>query len=281
MFMGRYQDSIDTANKMCRLLSEDVLSVKGRPKFAMSLEGYYSMKTHVMVRFGRWREIVEEPLPDDPDLYPVSTAMLHYAKGIAYATLRQFDRADEESRSFHQSLQRMPTDRRFFNNDALAILAVGEKMLEGELEYHKGNYEVAFAALRESVRRDDNLEYIEPWAWMHPPRHALAALLAEQSQFAEAEQIYRDDLGLSSRIQRCAQHPNNVWALHGLVECLKRRGERTELPELEKKLEVALAAADIPIVSSCFCRTTVSNDQSSLCCQQGQARTVLPSALSV
>jgi tetratricopeptide (TPR) repeat protein len=266
MFMGRYRDSIDTANKMCSLLSREVLSVKGRPKFAMSLEGYYSMKTHVMVRFGRWQEIIEEPLPEDPDLYLVSTATLHYAKGIAYATLRHFEEADEERRRFHQSLRCIPSERKFFNNDAHAILAVGEKMLDGELEYHKGNYEAAFAHLRESVRRDDNLEYIEPWAWMHPPRHALAALLMEQGHSAEAEQIYRDDLGLSGKIQRCAQHPDNVWALHGLVECLKLRAAQSELPALEKKLAVALAAADVPITSSCMCRTTAGDLKPGQCC---------------
>jgi tetratricopeptide (TPR) repeat protein len=257
MFMGRYQDAIDTANKMCRLLSKDVLSVKGRPKFAMSLEGYYSMKTHVMVRFGRWQEIIDEPLPDDPDLYLVSTAMLHYAKGIAHATLKQFDDADRERLRFQTSLQRIPRERRFFNNSAHDILAVGNKMLDGEVEYHKGNHDAAFAHLRESVRLDDNLEYIEPWAWMHPPRHALAALLMEQSHCGEAEEIYRDDLGLSGKIQRCAQHPNNVWALHGLVECLQRRGEQIELPALRKKLTAALAMADVPITSSCLCRTKV------------------------
>jgi hypothetical protein len=37
---------------------------------------------------------------------------------------------------------------------------------------------------------------------MHPPRQALAALLMEQGHFGEAEEIYRDDLGLSGRIQR-------------------------------------------------------------------------------
>jgi len=42
--------------------------------------------------------------------------------------------------------------------------------------------------------------------------------------------VYRDDLGLSGRVQRCTQHPDNVWALHGLVECLERRGETRELP---------------------------------------------------
>ena len=267
MFMGRYRDAIDTANKMCRLLSNDVLSVKGRPKFTMSLEGYYSMKTHVMVRFGRWQEIIDEPLPDDPDLHLVSTAMLHYAKGIAYATLKQFEEADAEHMRFHASLQRIPRERQFFNNPAHAILAVGAKMLDGELEYHKGNYETAFVHLRESVRLDDNLEYIEPWAWMHPPRHALGALLMEQGHFADAEEVYRDDLGLSGRIQRCAQHPDNVWALHGLVECLRRRVEQVELPEMQKRLAVALAKADVPITSSCMCRTEVR--ASDKCCGAG------------
>ena len=267
MFMGRYQDSIDTANKMCRLLSKDVLGVKGRPKFTMSLEGYYSMKAHVMVRFGRWQEIVDEPLPDDPDLYLVSTAMLHYARGIAYATLKQIDKAEEERLRFRSSLQRIPRERSFFNNSAHDILAVGAKMLDGEMEYHKGNCDAAFALLRESVRLDDNLEYIEPWAWMHPPRHALAALLMEQGHFGEAEEVYRDDLGLSGRIQRCAQHPDNVWALHGLVECLQRRNEQIELPALRNTLAAALAMADVPITSSCMCRTVVQ--ASADCCGAG------------
>jgi tetratricopeptide (TPR) repeat protein len=267
MFMGRYKDSIDTANKMCRMLTREVLSLKGRPKFVMSLEGYYSMKTHVMVRFGRWQEIIDAPLPDDPGLYLVSTAMHHYAKGIAYATLGNFRSADEQRVFFHESLRRIPSHRRFFNNPAHNVLAVGEKMLDGELEYHKGNYEPAYAHLREAVQRDDDLEYIEPWAWMHPPRHALAALLLEQGHHDEAERVYRDDLGLSGRIQRCAQHPDNVWALHGLAECLQKRGDIEELPMVQKKLAATLVLADLPITSSCMCRTTrVPIQLSSSCC---------------
>src|SRR3981081_3543417 len=80
--------------------------------------------------------------------------------------------------------------RRFFNNMAHDVFGVAEKMLDGELQYHLGNHEVAYEHLRESVRRDDNLEYIEPWAWMHPPRHALAGLLMEPGHYREAEQIY-------------------------------------------------------------------------------------------
>ena len=271
MFMGRYEDSIAAANKLRGMITKEVLGVKGRPGFVSSLEGYYSMSVHVMVRFGRWQEIIDAPLPDDPELYPVSTAMCHYAKGVAHASLKQFRDAEQERQLFHDGLRRIPSQRKVFNNTARSILAVGEKMLDGELEYHKGNREPGYAHLREAVDRDDNLEYIEPWAWMHPPRHALAALLAEQGHYGEAEQVCRDDLGLSGRIQRCAQHPDNVWALHGLVECLRQRGEVEELAVVQRKLASAMALADVPIMSSCMCRTTIQTAEPDGCCQQGGA----------
>jgi len=269
MFMGRYEDSIGAANKLRGMLTKEVLSVKGRPRFSTSLEGYYSMTVHVMVRFGRWQEIIDAPLPDDPDLYLVSTAMHHYAKGVAYASLKRFQDAEQERRLFHDSLRRIPPQRKVFNNSAHSILAVGEKMLDGELEYHKGNHELGYAHLRQAVDRDDNLEYIEPWAWMHPPRHALAALLAEQGRYDEAEDVCRDDLGLSGRIQRCAQHPDNVWALHGLVECQRQRGAVEELAVAEGKLAAAMALADVAIKSACMCRTTLQTEKPGGCCPQG------------
>ncbi|MBS0531759.1 MAG: hypothetical protein JSS22_20570 [Proteobacteria bacterium] len=268
MFMGRYEDSIGAANKLRGMLTKDVLSVKERPKFSTSLEGYYSMSAHVMVRFGRWQDIIDASLPDDPELYPVSTAMHHYAKGVAHASLKRFEDADRERALFHESLKRIPANRKVFNNTALSILAVGERMLDGELEYHKGNHEAAYAHLREAVDRDDNLEYIEPWAWMHPPRHALAALLAEQGHYEEAEDVYRDDLGLSGRVQRCAQHPDNVWALHGLAECLQQRGDVDELAVVKRKLASAMAFTDVPITSSCMCRTSARSEPSGCCGQK-------------
>lgn len=254
MFLGQLDPALKAADKMCATLSKEVLSVKDRPQMAITMEGYYSMRMHVLVRFGLWQEILHAPMPDDPTLYCVSTAMHHYAKGVAQAALGHGAEAEAERRNFHAAVARVPENRRFFNNAAQSILAVGEMLLEGEVAYHAGNYATAFDYLREAVRRSDTLEYTEPWAWMHPPRHALAALLAEQGHYAEAEEVYRTDLGLNDKLHRCAQHHDNVWALHGLVECLRLRGEATELPALEAKLDIALAKADVPITSSCLCR---------------------------
>lgn len=269
MFLGQFGPAMDAAEQMCATLTKEVLSVKGRPQLAITMEGYYSMKMHVLVRFGRWQDIVAAPMPDDPDLYCVSTAMHHYAKGVAQAALNNFEAAEQEKQLFYEAVERIPADRKFFNNTARSTLSVGEKMLEGELEYHKGNYDIAYDALRESVHRDDNLEYTEPWAWMHPPRHALAALLAEQGHHDEAEEVYRTDLGLNGKLQRCAQHPDNVWALHGLVECLRLRGETEELPALEEKLTHAQAKTDVSVTSSCLCRTETAELINKACCATG------------
>jgi catechol-2,3-dioxygenase len=94
----------------------------------------------------------------------------------------------------------VPATHLYFNNTARAILAVGAEMLDGELEYRKRNFDIAYAHLRRAVDLDDHLEYSEPWPWMHPPRHALGALLLEQGHMAEAEAVYRADLGFDATV---------------------------------------------------------------------------------
>lgn len=257
MFLGQFTPALWAAEKVRGLVTRNILAIPDRPKLTQTVEGYYAMKSHVLVRFGRWSDIIDEPMASEPELYPLTTAMQHYAKGVAHATLKDFARAEQERERFHWQIARIPADRRFLSNPTRASLAVGVALLDGELAYHRGDYDEAYAHLRHAVELDDNLSYTEPWAWMHPPRHALAALLLDQGHVEEAEQVYRDDLGLSAKVQRCAQHPNNVWALHGLVECLTRGGNLAELLDLQAKLSTALAKADVPIRSSCLCRTSV------------------------
>ncbi|MBT4395936.1 MAG: hypothetical protein HOD33_12290 [Acidiferrobacteraceae bacterium] len=257
MLLGQFEPAMAAAQEICDNLPPDVINLKDKPFIASTMEGYYAMKMHVLVRFGKWREIIDTPMPQDPKLYCVSTCMHHYAKGIAYAAMKEFTKAEHHQRQFYDSLGQVHPGRKFFNNPATKTLGVGEKMLLGELEYHKGNHEIAYAHLRESVQRCDDLHYSEPWPWMHPPRHALGALLMEQGHYKEAEEVYRADLGLTDAVQRCAQHKNNVWSLHGLVECLKHRGETKERTDLQALLTTALARTDIAVTSSCCCRKTV------------------------
>ncbi|MGX9144052.1 hypothetical protein [Mesorhizobium sp. 128a] len=264
MFLGQYQPALWAADKVRSLVARDVVAIPDRPKLTQTVEGYHAMRAHVQVRFGRWQEIIDEPMVAEPELYVLTTAMQHYAKGVAHATFKQFAAADRERENFRRRVESIPPERRFLSNPTRASLAVGAALLNGELAYHQGRHDEAYTHLRQAVELDDNLSYTEPWAWMHPPRHALAALLLDQGHAGEAEQVYRDDLGLSGKVQRCAQHPDNVWALHGLVECLKRRGESLELIGLQAKLTAASAKADVAITSSCLCRPSVQTDHG--CC---------------
>jgi len=253
MFLGQYQPALDAANEMVATLPEELLQVQV-PPMADWLEGFVPMKQHVLIRFGKWQDIIEQPLPDNPELFCVTTAMMHYAKTVALATTGDVAAAEAEKQLFEAAVQRVPDTRYVFNNTCLDILAVAAEMLNGELEYRKGNFDQAFAHLRQSVALDDNLPYDEPWAWMQPARHALGALLLEQGRVEEAEAVYRADLGLDHTLSRACQHPDNVWSLHGLHECLRRLHKTNEANIIKLRLDLAMARADVPIQASCYCR---------------------------
>jgi tetratricopeptide (TPR) repeat protein len=253
MFLGQYKTALNAVNQMLETIPE-VLLREENPPMADWLEGFVSMKPHVYIRFGKWQEIIAEPLPKDKNLFCVTTTMLHYAKAVAHSALGNIAEAEKEKTLFYEAYARVPETRYIFNNSCRDILNVAEAMLLGELEYRKGNIEAAFAHLRTSVERDDNLPYDEPWGWMQPARHALGALLLEQGRVAEAEQVYRDDLGLNPTLSRASQHPDNVWSLQGYVECLEKQHKHQEAKAVQARLDIAKARADVRIEASCYCR---------------------------
>ncbi|MFF7275239.1 hypothetical protein [Streptomyces griseorubiginosus] len=253
MFLGQSEVALETAAQLEASIPEELLRVES-PPMADWLEGFLAMRVHVLIRFGRWTDILDLPLPADPRLYCVTTAMLHYARGVALSALGRVTEAEAERALFQAAVARVPESRMLFNNTCADILAIASAMLDGELAYRKGDFATAFAALARSIDLDDNLPYDEPWGWMQPTRHAYGALLLEQGRVAEAEAVYRADLGLDDTLPRPLQHPGNVWALHGLHECLVRGEKDGEARIVAQQLRTATALADVPVEASCFCR---------------------------
>ena len=252
-FLGQYRPAMAAAEELIATIPEPVLRTPS-PPMADFLESYLTIKQHVLVRFGKWQEIIAQSLPEDRELYCSNVAMIHYAKAIAHSALGNVGEAEAERSAFMAARTRVPKTRRMHNNIVVDLLDVAESMLNGELEYRKGNYDRAFAHLRRSVELSDGLLYDEPWGWMQPTRHALGALLLEQGRIEEAEAVYRSDLGLDGKLSRACQHPDNLWSLHGLHECLVRRGEKVEMALIRQRLDLAQARADVPVKASCFCR---------------------------
>ncbi|MFT5221140.1 MAG: tetratricopeptide (TPR) repeat protein [Planctomycetota bacterium] len=249
MFLGQQQVAMDTANELESTLPREVLE-----PMADWIEPFFPMKQHVLIRFGRWDEIKQQSLPDDAELYAMTHALMHYAKTVAHAATGDIAAAEAARDDFRAAKAAMPETRYLFNNSCIDILGVAEAMLEGELSYRKGDFDAAFDQLRRSVELDDTLPYDEPWGWMQPTRHALGALLLEQERIEEAAAVYRADLGFDGTLARPCQHPNNVWSLHGLHECLQKLGHNEEAGILKPQLDIALARADVTINYSCFCR---------------------------
>ncbi|KAK8846886.1 hypothetical protein IAR55_005976 [Kwoniella newhampshirensis] len=254
MHAGRLADSLWAVDLLEAATPESTLRIES-PPLADWLETVLNARAHVLVRFGRWQEILDLTLPTETELYSVTVANIHYAKGVAYAALGRVDEAISERKVFHSAISRIPPSRIIYPNRCVDVIQIGVAMLDGEIEYRRGNFDLAFDRLDEAVSLSDALIYTEPPAWMQPPRHALAGLKLEQGLVGEALDIYATDLGLNQKLSRPLQHPNNVWALHGYHECLVTLERTEEAKAVEGQLATALSLADIPVYASCFCAT--------------------------
>lgn len=253
MFLGQYENAIAAAEESIQTIPKELIEMEV-PPMADWIEGFIPIKMHVYIRFGKWQEIIDTPLPEDQELYCVTTAMIHYAKAVAFSATGRVAEAEQQRELFEAAYSRVPDTRYLFNNSCLDILAIAREMLNGELEYRKGNFDAAFVHLRKSIELDDSLPYDEPWGWMQPTRHAYGALLLEQGHVEQAEAVYHADLGLDHSLARAYQHPENVWSLHGYHECLMRLGKHAEAHIIKQRLDLVAARADVPIEASCYCR---------------------------
>ncbi|MEL6521220.1 MAG: hypothetical protein AAFQ66_09655 [Pseudomonadota bacterium] len=253
MFLGQRAQAIDAATRLRAEVPDEVVRI-----YPDLFEVFVAAFPHVYIRFGMWSDILELELPADKELYTTTNALILYARAVALANLGRHEEAEKAVGAFDAAFAAVPEKRMLFNNSAADVLAVAEQMMHGEVAFKAGRIEEGLAHLRKAVALDDGLGYEEPWAWPQPTRHALGALLMEAGQFEEAESVYRADLGLDGKLPRPSQHPRNVWALHGLHECLERRGETTEHVHIKGLLDQALARTDTPIRASCLCRNVAA-----------------------
>jgi len=280
MFEGQYEVAMKYARKAVATLpagdkdSGVQFMLAGIiPMGAIFLESYVTMPWHVMIRFGKWDEILNEPLHTDKAVFPAAIATQHYARGVAYASLGKVPEAEIEQELFKQALQNPALAGRVLHNnlmyqdpsDGPCILLVNDAILDGEIEYRRqylakergedADFGVAFDHLRRGVELSLNLAYNEPWGQMQPVRHILGALLLEQGEVEEAEEVYRADIDLWK---------DNMWGLLGLKLCLEARGDTSgELEKVAEQFKERSSRADIMPAKTCFCAQDSKEDS---CC---------------
>ncbi|HEV2806373.1 MAG TPA: hypothetical protein VGW57_15725 [Chthoniobacterales bacterium] len=219
------------------------------PKFvkdnAAFADGFFAVPLEVLVRFGRWDQILAEP-DKYPEGMPFVRAFHHAARATAYAAKGDTVNARKEETLFVEGAKLVPQETQLGNNTAADVISLATHMLEGEILVAEKNLDAGIAELQAATKQQDALKYDEPPAWMIPIRHSLGAVLMKMRRFAEAEQVYRDDL---------TRLPDNGWSLYGLAESLRQQQKnQEEVAALDAKFQKTWAKSDTKITTSCLCQ---------------------------
>lgn len=235
---GRSAEAIDAARKTGEKIPAEVA------RQAPPLEALLTYTPLTLVTFGKWDEVLASPLP--PSNLRLSTGLAYYARGVAHAAKGQWP----EARAALDTVKAIAAGTSPHDQIALSagggenkiIMEIAAHALMGEIADRSGQSDAA-SHFREAVRLQDSFNYTEPPQWYYPVRHSLGAVLLRQSQAAEAERIYRQDL---------KTFPENGWALFGLMKALQAQGKATEAQAVEARFREAWAGADVTLTSTRF-----------------------------
>ena len=206
------------------------------------LQQYFVLPYLALVRFARWRDILDDTLPPDVrEAYPL--AMWHYARGTAFARTGRLDDARREL----DTLDRLARDEslarvRIKNlNPAKALVRIAQLTLAADIARGEHRADDAITSLRRATAIEDSLAYDEPHLWLAPTRHALGAALLAAGRAREAERVYREDL---------AHYPQNGWSLAGLAKAQRMRGDENGARATDRAFRDAWRRADVELSGS-------------------------------
>jgi tetratricopeptide (TPR) repeat protein len=210
-------------------------NVKPLVKAMPMLEMFTPYPLVTLVRFRKWEVILRERQPED---YMVqTTAMWHFARGVAYAETGDAAAAGKELAAFQLKKKAIPADAPWGNSTAQMVLTVAEELFAGEIALAGGDKKTAIERFRKAAAAEDLTNYNEPPDWDLPTREWLGRAMLSDGQFAEAEKVYRDEL---------VKHPKNGRALFGLIEALKKQNK--DSGSTDRDFQKSWEKADINLV---------------------------------
>ena len=200
------------------------------------IESMITIKTSVLLRFGRHDEILA--LPQPPADHPVEVAWWHFARGIAMARSGKPDEAARERAALTQASTAVPPDALFGGTgleSAGNVLALATAVLDARIAWARGAQTEAIKLWTGAVARADTLPYEEPPVFFYPLRESLGAALLLSGNADEAERVFRADL---------VRHPRNARSLFGLYESLRKQGRLSDAAWVKRAFDKAWKDAD-------------------------------------
>ena len=234
---GRGESSIQAA----RHVSEHVDAGKMREPGCGTLQHFHALPLYALTRFGKWDEILQYPPPAEDLKYPIG--VWHYARGMALTRKGRL----EEAKQRLGHLEGLAADPELEQvtiwdiNTTRSILQIASECLAAEIAAQDGRLEEAVERFGKAARMEDALRYDEPPPWYFPVRQALGAVLLRAGRPAEAESMYRHDLG---------KYPANGWSLFGLSRALAEQQKQRQARQVYSQYERAWRRADAPLKDS-------------------------------
>jgi tetratricopeptide (TPR) repeat protein len=230
MMEGRSAEALSAARKMAGNVPPEVIAE------IPLLEFLTPYPVCAMARFGKWDDIIAEPMPPPTQHY--ATAMFHYIRGLAYAAKGDAKSARVESDSLNAIAPTIPIDLQISINLGSRLLRVASQDLAGHIAVAEKRPDDAVKSLRAAIAVEDSLHYDEPptFPWSIRPR--LGAVLMSMGRAKEAEDAYRGDL---------RRHPENGWALRGLANALRAQKKDADAEAVEARFRKAWARADVTL----------------------------------
>ncbi|MDZ8096565.1 MAG: hypothetical protein RMZ42_32185 [Nostoc sp. DedQUE05] len=216
---GRYEDALKSADKL-------VANATAIDPYAPMLEGFLGSKMLIQTRFSDWDAILKTPVPEAK--LPTTTALWHFARGMAIAATGKLEDAASESRALLAAKQGISTEATIGFSPASNILDIASKVLDAKIARENHDYESAIQLLEKAVVAEDALNYVEPPDWYFPTRESLGAVLLAKGDYREAEKVFRADL---------KKYPHNGRSLFGLQATLRALGKDEAAQLVKAELE--------------------------------------------
>ena len=233
---GRSQSAIAAARKLTELVTPEIVR-----QYAI-VEPLLAVPQLALLQFGRWDELLAKPAPLAE--FPLASALVLYAQGTALAAKGNLPRAAERQKALRAIVESGQWDAyAVYQVPAEQMVEIADLLLDAELRLRSGDEGGGLVGLREAVRLQDALPYMEPPYWDYPVRQNLGRALLTLGLPREAEEVYREDL---------RRNPRNGWSLFGLAQALRAQGKSAAAVEVQRRFEQAWARADIKLTASRF-----------------------------
>jgi len=230
--LGRSAESLEASRASAKALPPEMLTMMPGMDF------FVAEPIMVMVRFGKWTELLAEPRPEPA--FQVFTGLWLHGHGLALAATGKLDEASKDLAELTALAKAVSPDLLAGLTPAPSLLQMAAAVLEARiLEARKDPK--ALAAWKAAVAIEDALAYDEPADWFYPTRHWYGAALLAAGKAREAEAVFRDDL---------ARNPANGWAYKGLAVALKKQNKTKDAAAAEKQFAAAWPDPDIVVTTS-------------------------------